>query len=461
MLRNYGRRSREQGTTSPSRLSSLVSRSPRTRHQHTADSSFPNLPYLRSTQHPNRTSGFTSLQDLTKTTRQVLSTPGTHKTPPGIVTGRLQHDELLRRASPIPASESDKPTELTLWHSNFSSFESFSHDQSALSEQSSQPTTPSPARPLAHFLSQEANSFADTNMGQKVSGIKRKPVQSPDQQNLDAFSTSPPRSPDTSPEKSATGREPLPVLDQRASSVQLPIPRRRSSLTALHLDSSHFESPISHHDELNHRASTLTSSSRPMSRSPSTITPSGPTQRQRGDTLSPPLLSTLSPRGLSPSSEQLRTPPPSSPTPAQIHLPETFPNGPIPTPRPPLTKVHYECYMLHRRMPRSSNKVCPVPCMACGTAEGENYWKCVWCCLRICGGCMVEFSGKGRKLDVLLKLLEKKEEGGAEEGKLIVENETAGKGMGKENMGVKGVGVVVTEILGKKAAANILRDSRG
>ncbi|KAL9132131.1 MAG: hypothetical protein Q9217_000065 [Psora testacea] len=410
--------------------------------------------------HPNRSLCLTSFKEPSPS-RQILSTTGPHRPSLSIGEDRVQHNEPFRTSPTAPVSVSSKLTDITLRHSTFSSSESLAQDQSALSTQSSHPTTPTSGKRLADVLAKEADSFTDKAMGQKASTIRRKPVQLRDKSSLDAFSTSPPRSPDTSPEKSSAERDASSILRHRVSSAQLPIPRRRSSLTALHLDSSHFETPISHYDELKHRASTINSSVRPITRSPSTITPSGATQRQRGDTLSPPTFSTLPPDPPSTTSGQGSTPSPSSPVPPHIHLPKTFPDGPISTPRPPLTNTHYQCYMLHRRMPRSSNKLCPVPCMTCGMVKGDIYWKCVWCCLRICGECMAVFTGKGRNVDVLLEWLNRGVEDAVEEGKKTMEKELVSNEKAKENLEVKEVGVIVTEILSKRAAATILRESRG
>ncbi|KAL9103566.1 MAG: hypothetical protein Q9163_001404 [Psora crenata] len=443
MLQNHCHHPRDNHDHSPSKLSDLVFQFPPNRHQPAPDSSVPKpLP--------------SSHQILSRATKHISS----------ISVGKdiIRHGEPLRTA-PLPSvSVLCKPKELTLRHSNFSSFESLTRDQSGLSTQSSHPTTPSPVKPFAEISVQGDNSLSETDMGQKPSVIKRKPVQLHDKPSLDAFSTSPPRSPDTSPEKTAAETDASLALRQRVSSVQVPIPRRRSSLTALHLDSSHFDTPISHGDELKHRASTLTSSSlRQRTKSPGPITPSVVTHGQRGDTLSPPILSTLPMDRPSTASELECTPSPSpsSVAPPQIHLPVTFPNGPIPTPKPPLTRIHYECYVLHRRMPRSSNKLYPVPCMACGTVEGDSYWKCVWCCLRVCGECMAEFSGRERKLDVLLDWLDKKGQDTEREAKKTVEKQSVGKEKKKEKLEVKEVGVFVTDSFGKRAAANILREARG
>ena len=74
---------------------------------------------------------------------------------------------------------------------------------------------------------------------------------------------------------------------------------------------------------------------------------------------------------------------------------------------------------------------------------------------------MAVFSGGGRKLDDLLKQLEKKGEDATEEAKEIVEKQVVDNPSGKENMEVKEVGVIVREILSKEAAAETLGELRG
>lgn len=77
------------------------------------------------------------------------------------------------------------------------------------------------------------------------------------------------------------------------------------------------------------------------------------------------------------------------------------------TPAPPLTPIHFSCYQSHRHVHFSTNIHNPVPCMACGMEGGTSRWKCQWCCLRICGGCM-EVLGRatGRDLNILVRKLE-------------------------------------------------------
>ena len=211
------------------------------------------------------------------------------------------------------------------------------------------------------------------------------------------------------------------------------VPRRRSSLTAIHLDSSHFETLDPKHPNLQHRASTLTEPGHRPSGLAESIRPvisnSGslavaPQLSQARDTLSPPLLSPApsNPRVSIVSSHSQTDNSRTSPGPSHIYLPRTFPKGPVPISAPPLTIVHMKCYQGHKRMVASANKYNPVPCMVCKQEEHDRRWRCPFCALRICGSCMAEFDRGGRDLEVIIAWLgewkqadEKNEEGG--EGK--------------------------------------------
>ncbi|RAK74156.1 uncharacterized protein BO72DRAFT_471141 [Aspergillus fijiensis CBS 313.89] len=53
----------------------------------------------------------------------------------------------------------------------------------------------------------------------------------------------------------------------------------------------------------------------------------------------------------------------------------------------PLNKLHYACYQDHRSMPPANNAWYALPCMTCQKFDHEVRHRCVFCCLRICGGC--------------------------------------------------------------------------
>ena len=135
--------------------------------------------------------------------------------------------------------------------------------------------------------------------------------------------------------------------------------------------------------------------------------PSPPTSRP-ASLLSPPrtssslssLLQSSSSRPPS-SSESLIWPPhPLSPTQSEQD---------VRVPAPPLRPVHFNCYQSHRRMLPSPNAYHPLPCMTCGVENKNVRWRCVWCCLRICTGCMDSLNkDRERKLAVLVENVERK-----------------------------------------------------
>lgn len=364
--------------------------------------------------HPNRLRSFTSLKELAASSHQSLKPLSDTRQVQVPTTGGKslspKHMSLtdLRR-SPTPDC---RPPGTYRALSKYSSIESLTPDLSALSYNSSQPTTPSPGRQLSYYLPAERELYPYRKMGQKGSTLVKNSIGARNQQI--------PAASDTSPEVSAdglggqeSGNLVPPALHRRESSSKLPVPRRRSSLTALHLDSSHFELPLSHHPGLSHRGSTVSEKIKPLARTPSTIIP--PTDRtNRLDTLSPPQ---LSPRqsSIRPSTASSLTASQSSQVPSPIHLPRTFPEGSIVIGAPPLNVTHYKCYHAHRRMQYSKNKFYPVPCMTCGLAEPNHRWRCLWCALRVCESCMAEFEIKKRNLEELMTWLDKSDEKRLEE----------------------------------------------
>lgn len=73
-------------------------------------------------------------------------------------------------------------------------------------------------------------------------------------------------------------------------------------------------------------------------------------------------------------------------------------------PPAPLRPVHWACYQSHQRMLRSQNANHPVPCMTCRVGDDQVRWKCVWCCLRICGECMERLNKTERRdLKILMQ----------------------------------------------------------
>lgn len=111
----------------------------------------------------------------------------------------------------------------------------------------------------------------------------------------------------------------------------------------------------------------------------------------------------------SPPLETDKTSPLALPSPAATNLAIKFPKPSTPaTPGtvfqgPELGIVHFECYQNHKLMRSSKNTVCPTACMVCRKKELGPRWRCSWCCLSACGGCMqVLTSIPGKDLKVCL-----------------------------------------------------------
>lgn len=394
------------------------------------------LSNLARTQHPHRVLGFSSIRELARSSsRQTLRTLPTitHQQPYSHACSPPK-DGGLRHPNAAKDSASSLPTDSGLQRSRASSVESLSIDKSGISNDSTYATTPSPAKHRAFQLLESSSPVQPKSMGNKASTVLGKRIPLEGKQSSAVITTDPQKSPGPSHQQASTGLQQPATFSARGSSVIVNVPRRRSSLTVLHLDSSHFETPDPEHRNLQHRASTLTEPRRRPSIISETIRPittivtsssdTTPTiQIQKRETLSPAF---LSPPLLSPplSTSQLSSASSQAPSfnsrnsvvPAFIHLPKTFPDGPIPVPAPPLTITHHKCYQSHRRILLSRNKVNPVPCMTCGETKGEARWKCIWCALRICGVCMAEFDAKHRNLGKFLAWLEKSRQGNKEGG---------------------------------------------
>lgn len=391
------------------------------------------LSNLARTQHPHRALGFSSIRELARSSsRQTLRTlPATAYQQP-YSHGCSPPKSGEPRQQCVTQDTSHVPSDLELHESRGSSVESLPIDKSGISNDSTYATTPSPAKHRAFQLLESSSPVQRKSMGNKASTMLGKPLSLEGKQNSDPINTDSERILGLSHQQMPTESQQPTAFSARGSSIVVNVPRRRSSLTVLHLDSSHFETPDLQHRDLQHRASTLTEPRRRPSILAETIRPittivastSGTTpaiQVQKRETLSPGF---LSPPLLSPplSTSQLSSASSQAPSfqsrnstvPAFIHLPKTFPDGPIPVPAPPLAITHHECYQSHRRILLSRNKVNPVPCMTCGETEGEVRWKCIWCALRICGACMAKFDAKHRNLAKFLAWLEKSKEGSKE-----------------------------------------------
>ena len=353
------------------------------------------LSNLARNQHPHRALGFSSIRELARSssrqTLRTLSTATTYQPPYSHGCSPPKYEE-LRHLDTAKDPESSVP-ELGLQQSRGSSVESLPIDKSGISNDSTYATTPSPAKHGAFQLLDSSSPIQRKSMGNKPSTLLKKTAPPEDMQAT--LTTNPGMIPQSLHQQASNGPH-QPATSARRSPATVNVPRRRSSLTVLHLDSSHFEIPDPQHRDSQHRASTLTEPRRRPSVFAETVRPitsivtsptdTAPTiQVEQRETLSPaflspPLLSPpLSTSQLSPASSQ--TPSVNSRTsvvPAFIHLPKTFPDGPVPVPAPPLMITHYKCYQSHRRIISSRNKVNPVPCMTCGETEGGARWKCTW-----------------------------------------------------------------------------------
>ena len=410
------------------------------------------LSNLARTQHPHRALGFSSIRELARSSsRQTLRTLPTYTYQQPYSYGCSPPKNQESRQQPVAQDTSYVPPDLEFHESRDSSIESLPIDKSGISNDSTYATTPSPAKHRVFQLLESSSPVQRSSMGNKASTVVRKPFPHHGKQNSASIVTDPENSLGLLHQQVSGSQKPA-TFSARGSSLIVNVPRRRSSLTVLHLDSSHFETTDPQHGDLQHRASTLTEPRRRPSILAETVRPittivastsdTKPTiQVQKRETLppaflSPPLLSP--PLSTSPHSSASSQVPSfksrTSVVPAFIHLPKTFPDGPIPVPAPPLAITHYKCYQSHRRIMLSRNKVNPVPCMTCGETEGEARWKCIWCALRICGACMAEFDAKHRNLEKFLAWLRKSKEGSEEGG---TKNEVQELDSGKEQIEIK------------------------
>ena len=391
------------------------------------------LSSLPKSQHPHRAFGFSSIKGLARSaSRQTLRTlpkntyqpPYSHgcSPPKG---GEQRHPNAGK--DPKSSILSDPGPQ----QSRGSSVESLLIDKSGISSNSTYATTPSPAKHRAFQLIESSSPVQRNSMGNQQSVVGGKPIPPEGEHSSAADTIDVEKSSGPSHRQTCNATQKPATFSARGSSVTFNVPRRRSSLTVLHLDSSHFETPDPQHQKLQHRASTLTEPRRRPSGPAEIIRPITTILASSSDTmptiqvqqrealspafLSPPLLSPTSQLS-SASSQAPSFKSQNSTLPAFIHLPKTFPDGSIPVPAPPLQLTHYNCYQSHRRVTLSRNKVNPVPCMTCGKTKGEARWKCIWCALRVCGVCMAEFDAKHRDLERFLAGREKRKEVDKESG---------------------------------------------
>jgi len=110
---------------------------------------------------------------------------------------------------------------------------------------------------------------------------------------------------------------------------------------------------------------------------------------------------------LSPSSTSVPTPLSSPGIRGAITFPKQPQRSPPGTVLPalPLNVTHLECYTSHANMLKSSNQLCPVACMVCHKKDSDTRWRCTWCCVSACAGCMQALA-RTEKMD-LQRVVEK------------------------------------------------------
>ena len=399
------------------------------------------LSNLTRPQHLHRSIAFSPIRELTtSSSRQTLRTlpASTYQLP--YSHGCSPPKDGQQKQSTVAQDSPDVPSDLELHQSRGSSVESLPIDKSGISTDSTYATTPSPAKHRAFQLLDSSSPVQQMSMGIKASTVLRKPIPFKGKHSSAHTTTSSEKSIKLSDQQVSTGPQQTATISPRGSSLKFNVPRRRSSLTVLHLDSSHFETPDPQQRDLQRRESTLTEprprpsilaeTTRPSTTiETSTSGTSLTAQAQKSETLSPAFLSPplLSPP-LSTSRHSSASSQPASPKsrnsvlPTFIHLPKTFPDGPIQVPVPPLNINHHKCYQAHRYITPSRNRLNPVPCMTCGETKGAARFKCIWCALRICDACMAEFVARHKDLDLLLAWVEKHREGSKKgEGKDAVQ----------------------------------------
>ena len=380
-------------SASKGRLNAIFSRLPQGNPQRLLKQSIPNL---KNPFHSNRSLEFSFIKDFVRSPLQVVQPDSTTK-PSDDGAENIGHTEGL--SQPAPQRTAPEPRgiqEPAAQYSSHSSFVSLTPDSSDLSNQSSfLTTTTSPGTRSNPLASQEANAINDEGMGQKASSIRKKHIKAEQRLHLDAFSYSPPKPIEAAEEQSPVEAEPAQPLHKRPSSIQVPVPRRRSSLTALHLETSDFNRPLSQQDTLKHRASTLTSTYRQGQRSPDAITPVERVLSR--DRLSPPVQSPTAAKRTSVTSQH------SASRPLRPGMfPKTFPNdaGPTSVPQPAITEIQRYCYIKHAKMRDDANKHYLTPCMTCGNVDDQVCQICTFCFLRMCKKCYAEFDRNGRVLQL-------------------------------------------------------------
>lgn len=435
--------SAERNSVSSSPLSTPSKRSSRNWYHRTSNRSVTNLAVGRL---PNRLRGVSSIKELVrKTSRSILKQKSSHSRSTSL--SRIELDQQHASVIHLPGSPKGprcRPSVSEEQRLTCSSFDSLTPDQSGISTESSGPVTPSGGQAIqaprvhgTHFRRLEMGNTESKLAGFQVGKAMLKGKRSRQTINLEESATSAyvpgrasqlpteltskqafvetlgPVSTLVSEETKERTKEdishigPPPVLRHRASSGQVQVPRRRSSLTAIHLDSSHFEKPSSSTDsERGNRISSFSASFHPVISAPDPVILVSSLNVQ-GDTLD----NTSFPHPLSPTSSQQQIlslnssiPSPTPPKQTGIYFPQTWPYGSPEVKPAQLTLSHYECYRLHQPIRRERPMFNQVPCMTCGVDDKQQRYSCTWCELRICEGCMRQLDSiRGRSLTTLLE----------------------------------------------------------
>lgn len=390
------------------------------------------VPNLAKPQHSKRMLGFSSIKELARASRRPLTplpvnvaqTPNHTLKSSNSLYGTLR-DQCTPPAPIIAAPP--QPVESDLHHQQSSSIESFTPDDSGFSNDSSHPTTLSIGNHPASDPLKSSSSSRALSMGNQSSSIIKNPLSIKKRFSRAKLHDEEEQKGQTSQKSSLEQGPPRAALSPRGSSRTLQVPRRRSSLTALHLDNSHFSLLDPNQPRLQNRASTLTEPGarrpssngdtiRPVNSGGSRITPSIEAKK-REQTLSPPLLSP--PSRVSSNSSQSRSVNSQSDNRrnSRIHLPKTFPLGPVPMHAPPLTDKHYTCYSGHNIIVKTRNDCHPIPCMTCKEKSPVRFYRCCFCLLRICTRCAEALEVSKKDLKGLMEWLGKiKEEEEAAKG---------------------------------------------
>ena len=454
--------SAERNSAPSSPRSTSSTRSPQNWYHRTSNRSVPDLVVGR---HPHRLRSISSIKELAKKTSRSIfdQTFIDHHSFSNNQTDLNQRHVFVAHLPGSPKGPRCRPPTLVKQDSTDSSLDSLTPDQSGISNESRGPITPPGSQAVQSILVHRKVSQCQDmgNVDSKLGGIKvgrallnvKKSRQTIERENSTTPTLVPERASEQ-PTQLATeqaagetkergeeyGKEeikeqakenvdplgPPPVLRHRASSGQVQVPRRRSSLTAIHLDSSHFEKPSSSkNSDQGNRTSSFSASFHPVISSSNVTAVVLSRNPQEADKLGrkpfphPLIPSSSNDQGLFASSSI-----PLSITPKHTHIyfPQTWPNGAPELKPAPLTPNHYECYRLHQPIRREKAMFNQVPCMTCGIHDKQQRYSCTWCELRVCERCMRQLDSiRRRPLTNLIEWVAKmKEEALARQSKELL-----------------------------------------